>query len=204
MRRRRSKFGKGVFVTLLSLCLIFLIVMAGVNSMVLHRANGSIRTEGFLPNSYDGIFVLGAGLRSDGTPSDMLRDRLQCAVELYERGVAPCIILSGDRSGEDYDEVASMARYCMERGVAEGDLVRDEEGFSTYESLFRYYEGGGGRILIVTQKYHLFRALYLAQEMGIEADGCPADTHVYRGQFFRDVREVGARVKDVIKVNLKF
>lgn len=172
--------------------------------MVLHRTNESIRTEGFSPNSYDGIFVLGAGLRSDGTPSDMLRDRLQCAVDLYRRGVAPCIILSGDRSGEDYDEVGAMARYCREQGVSEEDIIKDEEGFSTYESLLRHKQSGGGRILIVTQKYHLFRALYLAQQMGIEAEGCPADTRAYRGQIFRDIREIGARVKDVIKVNANF
>ena len=171
--------------------------------MVLHATNDFIRTEGFSENGYDGIFVLGAGLRSDGTPSDMLRDRLQCAVELYRQGVAPRIILSGDCSGEDYDEVSAMARYCVEQGVPESVLVKDGKGFSTYESLYRYRESGGGRIVIVTQKYHLFRALYLAHEMGLEADGYPSDLRSYRGQIFRDIREIMARFKDVIQVNWK-
>ena len=205
MKRRRCSVARAVLFALLVLCLAVLITVAGVNSAVLHTVNDRIRTEGFSRNSYDEIFVLGAGLRSDGTPSDMLRDRLHAAVELYHSGVAPRIILSGDRSGEDYDEVGAMAKYCMDHGVAEQDIVKDERGFSTYESLFRYHQSGGrGRLLIVTQKYHLFRALYLAERMGIEADGYPSDPRAYRGQIFRDIREIGARVKDVIQVHVNF
>ncbi|MBQ9086568.1 MAG: YdcF family protein [Clostridia bacterium] len=178
--------------------------MAGVNSLILHRGNEYLRTEEFAGNSYDGILVLGAGLRSDGTPSDMLRDRLQVAVDLYRKGVAPYIILSGDCSGEDYDEVSAMEKYCLAQGIPSEALRRDDSGFSTYESMFNLRQNGGGRILVVTQRYHLYRALFIAREMGMEADGCPSDPRSYRGQFLRDIREIGARVKDYFKVTLFF
>ena len=146
---------------------------------------------------YDCILVLGAGLRSDGTPSDMLADRLKIAYELYEAEVSDVIVLSGDRSGSDYDEVTAMRIYLEDMGVPEGAIVEDGAGYSTYESVYNLKsENKYKKIVVVTQKYHLYRALYIAEEMGMSADGANGALRGYRGQIYRDIREVAARTKD--------
>ena len=152
---------------------------------------------------YDCILVLGAGLRSDGTPSDMLADRLKVAAQLYEKGVSEVVVLSGDRSGADYDEVTAMRIYLENLGVPESAIVEDGMGYSTYESVFNLKNSESyDKIVIVTQKYHLYRAMFIAEEMGISADGADAELRGYRGQLYRDFREVAARTKDFFKVKL--
>ena len=151
---------------------------------------------------YDCILVLGAGLRADGSPSDMLRDRIIVGCELYQKGYADRLLMSGDHSREDYDEVNAMKRYAMEHySIESGDIFMDHAGFSTYESLYRAKEiFGAERILIVTQAYHMYRALYIAHELGLEAWGVSADLHTYRGQSYRNLREIAARFKDFFSV----
>ena len=149
---------------------------------------------------YDCILVLGAGLKKDGSPSDMLSDRLQAAVALYELGVSDVIVLSGDCSGEDYDEVSAMEEYCLEAGIPEAALLLDPKGYSTYESIVNTIDAGYESMAIVTQEYHLYRALYIADKMDADADGFSADYRTYRGQFFRDVREVVASAKDFLQL----
>ena len=162
----------------------------------------SIRDE-FGGEQYDCILVLGAGLRSDGSPSDMLADRLDVAIKLYNDGVSDVILLSGDCSGEDYDEVSSMEAYCIAFGVPSDAIVKDGKGYSTYESILNTKNSGKyEKILVVTQKYHLFRALYIAKEMGLSVDGADAALRQYRGQIFREIREVAARTKDFFMVKL--
>jgi vancomycin permeability regulator SanA len=147
--------------------------------------------------------VLGAGVRADGTPSHMLEDRLRGAVALYEAGVSDVLLLSGDNSGEDYDEVSAMVRYCLEHGVPENAIVRDDIGFSTSESVYNTVRTLGYRdILVVTQEYHLYRAMYMIKRMGADADGFATDYRAYSMQIKRDVREYVARCKDFLKVNI--
>lgn len=148
---------------------------------------------------YDCILVLGAGLKSDGSPSDMLADRVTTGAQIFALGAADKIIMSGDRSGETYDEPTAMKKFAEELGVSTEHIVTDFEGYSTYESIYRAKKiYGAERIIIVTQKYHLSRALYIAKSLDIEAVGVSADLRGYRGQIFRDVREVLARFKDFI------
>ena len=148
--------------------------------------------------SFDCILVLGAGIVRD-RPSDMLADRLLAAVELYKAGVAQKILVSGDHGSEDYDEVNVMKNYVVEQGVPSEDVFMDHAGFSTYESVYRAIEiYGADRILIVTQKYHLYRALYIAKAFGAEAVGVNSDPRSYVGQPLRQCREVAARVKDAL------
>ena len=126
----------------------------------------------------------------------MLRDRLVTAGDLYTAGAAPQIIISGDRH-DGYDEVGAMLTYLTEEMNLPAEAIgTDPVGYSTYESVANYASGEGGRVLIVTQEYHLYRALWIAQSLGVEASGAPADLHTYRGQFFREIREWIARVKD--------
>ncbi len=147
----------------------------------------------------DCILVLGAGVRPDGSPSDMLEDRLKTAVALYEAGAAPCLLLSGDHSRADYDEVGAMIKYAADAGVPEEVLIPDYAGFSTYESIYRARDiFSVKRVVIVTQEYHLYRALYVADALGVEAVGVSADLRAYRGQLMREIREVLARNKDLI------
>ena len=145
----------------------------------------------------DCIIVLGCLVRDDGTLSDMLRDRLIVGVKLYEAGAAPKIIMSGDHGRVDYDEVNAMKQYAIDNGVPSSDVFMDHAGFSTYETIYRAKEVfGADKVLIVTQEYHLYRALYIAKQLGIEAYGVSADLNTYGGQTKRDVREILARCKD--------
>ena len=174
------------------------IVIAGAGKIIIGNKDYSIEKK------YDAIIVLGAGLRIDGTPSNMLEDRLKGAIELYKKGIAPKIIVSGDRSGDDYDEVSAMKKFCMDNGVPESDIVRDDLGYSTYETMDNTVrEMGYKKVIIVTQKYHLYRSVYIARRMGADADGFSTDyrEYIFWAQRKRDVREFAARIKDFFKVN---
>ena len=181
-----------LFGVLCAVPIIANITVCGVSENIRDDFNGE---------RYDCILVLGAGLRSDGSPSDMLADRLDVAIDLYNKGASDVILLSGDRSGKDYDEVSSMESYCIALGVPSDAIVKDGTGYSTYESVLNTKNSGKyDRILVVTQKYHLFRALYIAEKMGMIADGADAALRPYRGQIFREVREIAARTKDFLMV----
>lgn len=145
----------------------------------------------------DCIIVLGAGVRNDGTPSHMLEDRLLTAISLYENGAAPKIIMSGDHGTKDYDEVNVMKTFAIAHGVPSEDIFMDHAGFSTYESMYRARDIFEVKTaIIVTQKYHLHRALYLAKGLSLDTYGVPADLRTYRAQTYREAREVLARAKD--------
>ena len=149
-----------ISIAILAFLLIFFLI---INRLVISGA-GKITVgnkDYSIDKNYDAIVVLGAGLKADGTPSNMLEDRLKGAIELYNKGIAPKIILSGDCSGEDYDEVSSMKKYCMDNGVPELDIIRDDKGFSTYETMDNVVRTMGyKKIMVVTQKYHIYRSVY--------------------------------------------
>ena len=129
----------------------------------------------------------------------MLEDRIKTGVEVFNQIDADFILMSGDCSGEHYDEVGAMKKYALSLGVDEDKILLDGQGFSTFESISRVKEEYGfDRVVIITQKYHLYRALYIAEQYEIEAVGVSADLRGYRGQTYRDLREVFARVKDFI------
>lgn len=145
----------------------------------------------------DCILVLGCAVKDDGRPSDMLHDRLRRGVALYDSGAAPKLLMSGDHGRKEYDEVAAMKQFAIDAGIASSDIFMDHAGFSTYESIYRAKEiFQADKVVIVTQEYHLYRALYIADRLGVEAYGVGADYHTYIGQTMRDLREVLARVKD--------
>ena len=187
-----------VALILILLLIVNFIVVFGAGKIIIGNKDYSIEKK------YDAIVVLGAGLRADGTPSNMLEDRLNGAIEIYKKGIAPKIILSGDCSGEDYDEVSAMKKFCIDNGVPESDIIRDDKGFSTYETMDNVVrEMGYKRVMVVTQKYHIYRSVYLARQMGAEADGFATDyrDYIFWAQRQRDVREFAARIKDFFKVN---
>ena len=150
------------------------------------------------------ILILGAGLKPDGTPNLMLADRLDQGIARYKRGAAPKILLSGDNGQERYDEVNAMKEYCLDQGVPMEDIFMDHAGFSTYESIHRASSiFQVESMIIVTQDYHLPRACYLAEKMGIRYLGIAARQIDYGGQQGRDLREIAARCKDFFTGILK-
>ena len=196
-----------VFYIIAAILVVLLALVAVVNRAVVWEASRSeiydCNKEINIDKKYDCILVLGAGVRADGTPSHMLEDRLRGAVALYEAGVSDVLLLSGDNSGEDYDEVSAMVKYCLEHGVPESAIVRDDIGFSTSESVYNTVRTlGYSDILVVTQEYHLYRAMYMIKRMGADADGFATDYRAYSMQIKRDVREYVARCKDFLKVNI--
>lgn len=155
---------------------------------------------GELPSdvSFDCVLILGAGLRPDGSPSEMLADRVRtgCAVFLSDPERFGKLLLSGDRTG-DYDEVTAMRTLAISLGVPEARILSDYEGYSTFESISRARDQFGiHRPLIVTQKYHLHRAVYVARTLGMNAYGVTADARPYAKRIFRESREALARFKD--------
>lgn len=147
----------------------------------------------------DCILILGAGVKDD-KPKPMLRDRLLTGIELYKSGAAKKIIMSGDHGRADYDEVNVMRAFALEQGVRAEDIFLDHAGFSTYDSVYRAKNiFGAENIIIVSQKYHLYRALYISEKLDVKAAGVSANLNTYGGQLKRDIREIIARDKDFFK-----
>lgn len=184
---------------ILCLCLLGATAVLGINAHVKSSTKNRILTseEASKIADVDCILVLGCFVKDNGVPSDMLEDRLRRGVELYKLGAAPKLLMSGDHGRTDYDEVDAMKQFAIDAGIASEDVFMDHAGFSTYESMYRAKEVfQAKKIIIVTQKYHLYRALYIAEKLGLEAYGVASDYRNYSGQTSRDVREVLARVKD--------
>lgn len=150
------------------------------------------------------ILVLGCAVWPGNEPSPMLKDRLDTAIALYKQGVAPKLLLSGDNSVVEYSEPDCMLQYTLAQGVPAEDIFLDYAGFSTYESVYRSHAVFmADRLIVVTQKYHLFRALKACKALGIEAKGVASNQRKYAGRYYREAREVLARVKDLFKGMIK-
>lgn len=180
------------------------VIVLGINFIVVGMGGRDLVSEKDMlkESSFraDCIIVLGAQVKADGTPSKMLRDRLDEGIRLYEAGAAPKILMSGDDGQVEYNEVAAMAAYAEDAGVSKKDLFLDHAGFSTYESMYRaQYIFGVKRAIVVTQKYHEYRALYIGQRLGMDVRGVSAADISYAFQGFRDIREIMARDKDFLQ-----
>jgi vancomycin permeability regulator SanA len=129
----------------------------------------------------DCVLVLGARVFSSGTLSAMLEDRVKVGIALYEAGASPKLLMSGDHGTVEHDEVNNMKAYAVDAGVPPEDVFMDHAGFSTYESMYRaQYILSAKKVVIVTQRYHLFRAVYTARALGIEAYGVGSDLRDYQ------------------------
>ncbi len=187
-------------------CAICLLLLLGINIYVKAAVKDRIITveEAGKLSDVDCIIVLGAGVYGDDSPTLMLEDRLLRGIDLYYKGCAPKLLMSGDHGGLYYDEVNVMKKYAIGKGVISSDIFMDHAGFSTYESMYRAKNiFGVDKAIIVTQRYHLSRALYVAKAMGIDAYGVAAEDIKYAGQYSRDVREFFARGKDFLTAIFK-
>jgi len=137
--------------------------------------------------------VFGAGLRRDGRPTTVLADRVSTAVSLYQLGKVESLLLSGSSNASGYDEATAMLEYAIQFGVPREDIIIDNEGDRTYVTCARAKDiYGVDQALLVTQRYHLPRALILCDALSIESDGVAADLRPYSAQTFWSAREIGA------------
>ena len=185
--------------------IIIAVIVININLYVKISTNKKILKEEDYKklSDIDCIIVLGAGIWNN-KPSPMLEDRLLEGINLYKNNVSNKIIMSGDHGRAEYDEVNTMKNYAIEKGVKSEDIFMDHAGFSTYESIYRAKEiFKAKKVVIVTQKYHLYRALYIAKQLDLEAYGVGADPRQYVGATYREIREILARDKDFIKCIIK-
>ena len=182
---------------------IFLTLASGLAAAVL-VANLAVLAGGSggkVEGAVDCALVLGAGVRDDGSPSDVLRDRLDEALALYRAGRVQRIIVSGDHQTAAYDEPNAMRLYLEANGVAPRAVFMDHAGLDTYSSMWRAkHVFGASRIVVVTQQFHLARAVWCARALGMQAEGSAADRHLYRGIAWLQAREVVSRTKAFVDV----
>ena len=206
MKKKVKKILKITAVVFLCLSIIGIIALTAISRHIVSRPRSRIISpeEAARLQDIDCIIVLGCGVRPDNTPSHMLEDRLKTGIALFESNAAPKLLMSGDHGRKDYDEVNVMKNFAMKNGIASSDIFMDHAGFSSYETIYRAKEiFKVKRAIIVTQEYHLYRTLYLAEALGLEAYGVSADLRTYRGQLERDLRELLARSKDFISAKTK-
>lgn len=196
-RRMRRAFSPIKTLLLCALCLVLAaaLTVGVINAVVIGTTAGDIR-ELAAEEGYGVAVVFGAKVHEGGTLSHMLADRMDTAIALYHAGKVQKLLLSGDGRGE-WSETRWMKKYAVDKGVAEADIMEDGEGYSTIETVTRAKEIFGiEKCVLVTQSYHLYRAIYAAESLGMDAVGASADVRTYFGQLYRDVREIAARVKD--------
>ncbi len=151
----------------------------------------------------DCVLVLGSLVYDDASLSPILADRVKTAIDIYKAGKAHKLLLSGDHGQKNYDEVNAMMEYAISRGVPKEDIFLDHAGFSTYESVYRARDVFLVQsAIIVTQKFHLPRAVYTARALGLEAYGVDSDLRRYADELYNNTRESLARVKDFLYVNI--
>ena len=149
--------------------------------------------------------VFGAEVKKDGTPSVVLRDRVETAVELFKSGKVEKLLMSGDNRFVDYNEPEAMRQYALTLGMPDADIVLDFAGRSTYDTCYRAKEiFGVDSAILITQGFHLPRALFLCNALGVDAVGVEADHYYYlkRLRFLWNIRELLATVKSVWDVYL--
>lgn len=202
--KKYIKVLKKMMVTFICILVIVLCGALVIINDVQAKGEKRIVTKDTLPEKVDAIIVLGAGVREDGTPSDILTDRLSTSLDILNMGVEGKLLLSGDHGKEGYNEVGTMKDYILKNSdIKEKDIFLDHAGFSTYDSIYRAKDiFKVESALIVTNEYHLPRALYLAEKLGIDAYGYTSDKREYYYMDAYKKREKIAQLKDFLFVNV--
>ena len=187
------------------IAIILFLVLLYINIYIKYNSYKQIiKNEDETINNIDCLLVLGAGIINNERPTLMLKDRLDKSIELYKKGLAHKIIMSGDHGKINHNEVGIMKKYAIERGVPSEDIFMDHAGFCTYDSIYRAKEiFGAKKIIIVTQKYHLYRAIYISNVLELEAYGIKSDARIYAKMPYHILREILARCKNFFKCKLK-
>lgn len=198
---RKRRWVSRVITALVSVVVMGVMLIGGSLVWVSSAASGHRFSIAQAPSA-PVVIVLGAGLASDGTPSPYLTRRLDAARQLYNNGTVASILLTGDSTSIGHDEVGSMQTWLVDKGVPASALILDGEGIDTLASCVRARDQFGiDRAIVVTQDYHLPRALFLCQHAGLDVDGVAVSSQGQQTQRFR-AREVPAVVKAAIEVLL--
>ncbi|MDO6390794.1 ElyC/SanA/YdcF family protein [Pontibacter sp. BT731] len=192
---------KHLMIVLLAFVIIAL-ACASVITLVKRQSNQyTFRQTEHVPACYTGI-IFGAGIRK-GKPSKYLKDRLNAGIRLYKAGKVQRLLLSGDNGSRSYDELKVMRDYCLSKNVRVDDIFLDFAGFDTYSTLYRAKEVFKvDRAVLVSQNYHLDRAIYIGRSLGLDSYGYIADKGHYAGYQRNYLREVLATVNAIVEVNL--
>ena len=176
--------------------LVAVVLAVTVNVIVVMSSSAFISDDLDEMPSADVGLILGARVFNDGRLSHMMQDRADAAVELYEAGKVKKLIMSGDHGTKNYDEVNTVKNYLLEKGVRAEDLFLDHAGFDTYDSLYRARDIFGARsVIVVTQKFHEPRAVFIGRSLGMEVYGYAADKREYQGILWNEFREIFSRTK---------
>lgn len=193
---------KKTIATILALTGVGFVAISLIQWYVLAIAAPREKTAETVPES-EAILILGALVYADNTPSPALRDRLDCGAALYKKGIAPKILVSGDNGREAYNEVRVMRDYLVASGVPTGDIVLDYAGFDTYDSCYRARDVFClKKITIVSQQYHVSRALYIATRLGLDAHAVGTNDHVLSNLPYNYTREALARIKAFLETDI--
>ena len=185
-------------ISIISLCLAGMTAVAGINIYIISFAKPYVITSEEAKNlDKDCVLALGAQVLSDGTPCHQLYDRVELASQLLLDGAGKKLLLSGDSSKpEEYDEITAMTEVATEHNVTEDLILSDPAGLNTYTSMENMKNiFGFESAVIVTQEYHIYRSVYIARKMGIDAYGVSSDPRPYATIVYNEAREVLARVK---------
>ncbi len=205
-KSEKGKSKKPTFKKIISVCLVLILLLASIpvilNIYIINYSSQFILTrEEFEEKTVDCVMVLGAGVWGDD-PSHMLEERLNRGIEVYKTQCTDRLLMSGDHGREEYDEVNVMKNFAIESGAVPDEVFMDHAGFSTYESMYRARDVFDvDSLVIVTQKYHLYRAIYDARKLGLEAYGVAADgqyNYAINVRTYNNVRESLARCKDFV------
>lgn len=180
------------------LCLAVAVLFVAINAHVIRISAPRLISADAATNleNVDCILVLGSSVQPNGTLNRVVRERVDTALTLYESGVSQRLLMSGDHGKVNYDEVNAMKQYCVDKGVNPDVIFLDHAGFNTYVSIYRAKAIFGiQKMIIVSQEYHLYRAVYIANELGIDAYGVPAEQEATTA-LITNLRESVARVKD--------
>lgn len=194
-----------ITLSLLAAALIGILSIAVINRYIHSQSAGKLQrsmTEIKAEEPKRVAIVFGARVR-DGVPSHTLYDRVLTAVELYRAGRVKKLLMSGDRQNDSYDEPGAMKKQAIEQGVAESDIVSDNDGKSTYETCYRAKEiFGVQKAILVTQDYHQPRALYLCSSLGVDSIGITANRRVYDAEGYFNNREFFAIPSAWFEINI--
>ncbi|MCJ7715894.1 MAG: YdcF family protein [Anaerolineales bacterium] len=188
---------------MIRIILLVLILLIGAPSLIMLRfASNRVYTDKTVPPHKVAV-VFGAGLTAEGRATTVLKDRIATAAALYNAGKVEKLLMSGDNRFINYNEPGAMKDYALQIGVPEEVIVLDYAGRRTYDTCYRAKEIFQlSEVILVTQNFHLPRALYTCSSLGLEAVGVSADMRSYRDTGYWNIREIPARLIAFIQVHL--
>lgn len=200
LKRKQARWIIGTVLALMASVIVVVVLVFTTNMYMVQTTEGRIVPDEQLKAlKADCVIILGAGVYKDNKPSPMLKDRLDEGERLYKAGIASKILVTGDHGQSHYDEVNVMKKYLINAGVPSKDIFMDHAGFTTYDSMYRARDVFGvKKAIVVTQEYHMYRALYICDSLGIKAYGANAAKIRYPGTKLRTVREWLARDKAIL------